>query len=91
MNELIQQIGTATILAVIGGVLTCVFALLGAIARQDKPRTWINWCAFVAGIAVLLAGFLSEIENSKNAHELESRSRKIVALSEQNVELSAKL
>lgn len=91
MSELIQQIGSATILAAIGGVLTCIFALIWAIAQQDKPRPWIHWGAFIAGIAVLFAGFLSAIENSKNAHELESKSRKIVALSEQNVDLTTKL
>jgi hypothetical protein len=91
MNELIQQIGTPTILAVAGGVLICVFALLGSFGKQDKPRRWINWCAFGAGIVVLVAGLLSEIETSRQAHELELKSSKIVALAEQNVELSAKL
>ena len=87
MKELIQQIRAPTILAIAGGVLTCVFALLGSLARQDKPRRWIHWCAFGAGIFVLIAGLLGEIETSRQARELESKSNKIVALAEKNVEL----
>lgn len=91
MNELIQHISAATILAVIGGVLISVFALLGAVFRQDKPPRWIHWCAFGAGIVVLLAGLLSEIESSKQARELESRSKQIIALSEKNIDLNEQL
>ena len=91
MNELFQHISPATYLAVIGGVLTCIFALLGSVARQDKPRRSIHWCAFAAGIIVLVAGILSEIESSRQTLELESRSKKIVDLSEQNVSLSEQL
>lgn len=90
MNELIQQIGFAPILAFIGGILISIFGLLGTV-KQDKPSPWINWCAFGAGIIVLLAGILGAIESSKQALELKSRGNQIMALSEQNVELSKEL
>jgi len=56
MNELIQNIGPTTFLAIIGGVLTCIFGLMGSIIKQEKPHKWLHWGAFGAGIIAARPG-----------------------------------